>query len=310
MSLLCPICSSSDASLVQNEIKGGVKTKVLHCSSCELNFLETWDDVGHVKSLYAAENYIFTHNAQTDGPQKLKYDEYQVRFQRLKPFLSKKKSLLEIGCGDGKFLRMIKNEVGYAEGLELSPPQVEKLRKEGFICYDKMISEMEPPKKYDIICMFALLEHVPLVRNFLQVLKTYLKPGGDIFIEVPNLNNTLVSGLEIPEFKNFYYRPIHLYYFNPNSLGKLLAAEGYAYELETTQQASITNHFHWMYNRKGQANANFMTSTVPPVPAGNLGSDYVKILDEVDDFYRRSLIKNNMGDLLAAHLRINPSSTK
>lgn len=310
MSLLCPICTSKDTSLIQSEIKGGVKTKVLNCPACDLRFLETWDDVEHVKSLYAGDNYIFTHNAQSNSPLKLKYDEYQVRFERLKPYLNKKKNVLEIGCGDGKFLHMIKNEVECAEGLELSPPQVEKLRKEGFTCYDKMIDEMDPPKKYDIICMFALLEHVPLVRNFLQVLKSYLKPNGDIFIEVPNHNNALVSGLEIQEFKNFYYRPIHLYYFNPNSLGKLLATEGYSYEMETTQQASITNHFHWMYNRKGQPNANYMTSALPPVPHGTLGKDYGKILDEVDDFYRQALIKNKMGDLLAAHLRVNPPSTK
>jgi 2-polyprenyl-3-methyl-5-hydroxy-6-metoxy-1,4-benzoquinol methylase len=306
MSLLCPCCSSRDATLVQDQIKGGVKTKVLQCAPCDLHFLETWDDVEHVKSLYEGENYIFTHNAESGGHLKLKYDEYQVRYERLRPFLGKQKSLLEIGCGDGKFLNMIKNEVRCAEGLELSPPQVEKLRKEGFTCYDKMIHEMAPPKKYDIICMFALLEHVPLVRNFLQVLKTYLKDDGDIFIEVPNRNNALVSGVDITEFRNFYYRPIHLYYFNPNSLGKLLKQEGYTYQLETTQQASITNHFHWMYNRKGQPNANYMTSVVPPASAGVQGSTYGKVLEDIDNFYRAQLIKNNMGDLLAAHLRLRP----
>lgn len=300
MSLVCPICSSKDTFIIQDQIKGGVFTNVLHCASCDLTFLETWDDVEHVKSLYSGNNYIFTHNAQPD--RHLKYDEYQVRFDRLKPFLSKQKTLLEIGCGDGKFLHMVKDYVQCAEGLELSPPQVEKLRKEGFTCYDKMINEMTPPKKYDVICMYALLEHVPLVRNFLQVLKTYLKEGGDIFIEVPNRSNALVSGVEITEFKNFYYRPIHLYYFNPNSLGKLLNQEGYTYQLATTQQASITNHFHWMHNHKGQANANFMTSVVPPVVLNN-DSVYRNILEEVDNFYRDQLIKNQMGDLLSAHLR-------
>lgn len=304
MTLLCPICSSKNTTLVQDKIKGNVSTLVLNCPSCDLDFLETWDDVEHVRSLYMGDNYIFTHNAETQSNIQLKYDEYQIRYQRIKPFLSKNKTVLEIGCGDGKFLNMIKNEVALVEGVELSPPQVEKLRLEGFTCYDKMIHEMDPPKKYDIVCMYALLEHVPFVRDFLQTLKKYLKPNGDIFIEVPNRNNALVSGVEIQSFKNFYYRPIHLYYFNPNSLGKLLAQEGFSFKLETTQQASITNHFHWMHKQAGQPNANYMTSVVPPVHFIKK-LPYEEILNLVDDFYRETLIKNQMGDLLAAHLKIH-----
>jgi hypothetical protein len=307
MSKICPICSNTDVHLVQGEIKEGVKTDVLRCVLCDLDFLETWDDVVSVKALYEGDNYVFTHNAIQDPELPLKFNEYDARYDWMRPYFSREKSLLEVGCGDGTFLRMVQQHLQIVEGMELSPPQVNRLRREGFTCYDKMLDQMCPPKRYDIVCMFALLEHVPLVRGFLEALKGYIHQDTDVFIEVPNLNDPLVSGYDVPEYRTFYYRPVHLYYFTPKSLGHLLEKAGFSYTLHTVQQASITNHFHWMHNRRGQPNANFMTSVMPPV--GLLGKLPIKdVLEQVDDYYRALVQKYAMGDLLCAHVRLKAAA--
>ena len=303
MSKQCPICLNRDVGFVQDEIHGGVKINVFRCHECDLDFLETWDNVDHVKSLYEGDNYVFGHNISEDNNQPLKFDEYSIRYDWLKPHLDKDKTLLEIGCGDGKFLRMVRDDVALAEGVELSPPQVEKLRAEGFTCHDVMINEMEAPRQYDVVCMFALLEHVPNVRDFLTSLKGYLHKDSQIFFEVPNLYNPLVSGVDIEEFRNFYYRPVHLYYFTHNSLKLLLNKSGFECTIHTSQQASITNHFHWMHNRARQPNANCMTSVHPPVRVFDK-LPMAEILEKVDDYYRHLLEENLMGDLLSAHARL------
>ncbi len=304
MSKQCPICLNSDVAFVQNEVHGGIKTNVFRCLDCDFDFLETWDNVEHVKSLYEGDKYVFGHNISEESNQPLKYDEYKIRYKWLKPYLDKTKTLLEVGCGDGKFLKMVRDDVSLAEGVELSPPQVEKLRSEGITCHDVMINEMEAPRQYDVVCMFAVLEHVPNVRDFLTSLKNYLHEDSQIFFEVPNLNDPLVSGVDIEEFRNFYYRPIHLYYFTPKSLGKLLNQAGFECAIHTSQQASITNHFHWMHNRTGQPNANYMTSVQPPVNVFEK-LPMAEILEKVDDYYRTLLEENMMGDLLSAHARLN-----
>lgn len=303
MSKQCPICLNSDVAFVQNEVHGGIKTNVFRCLDCDFDFLETWDNVEYVKSLYEGDKYVFGHNVAEDSNQPLKYDEYIIRYNWLKPHLDKNKTLLEIGCGDGKFLKMVRDDVSLAEGIELSPPQVEKLRAEGFTCHDVMINEMEASRQYDVVCMFAVLEHVPNVRDFLTSLKDYLHKDSQIFFEVPNLNDPLVSGVDIEEFRNFYYRPIHLYYFTPKSLEKLLNQAGFECTIHTSQQASITNHFHWMHNRTGQPNANYMTSVHPPVNVLEK-LPMAEILEKVDDYYRKLLEENMMGDLLSAHARL------
>lgn len=299
MSRKCPLCGASSGELVQNTVKGGVETDVLRCSPCELDYLETWDNVEHVKSLYEADKYVFTANVSEESEIPIKFNEYDERYKWMKPYLSPDQSLLEIGCGDGTFLRMIQDDVALAEGVELSPPQVKRLREEGYTCYDTMIDEMEPQYEYDIVCMFALLEHVPLVCRFLEHLKKYIHEKSNVFIEVPNLHDVLISGYDVTEYRDFYYRQEHLYYFTPKSLGLLLNRAGFHYETHTNQQASITNHFHWMHNRCGQATSNHMTAVVTPVSTfGNL--TIKNILEEVDDYYRKRLLENNLGDLLSA----------
>lgn len=300
MSKECPICSSNDVSFVQKLINSDVETNVFRCESCDLDFLDTWDNVEYVKSLYEGDKYIFSHNLSESSDDKLKFNEYDKRYNWVKGTLDKNKSLLEIGCGDGKFLNMIRDDVNVAEGVELSPPQVKKLRDEGYTCYDIMIDEMEPPRQYDIVCMFALLEHVPRIGDFLQNLKKYIHNDSHVYIEVPNLNNLLVSGYDISEFRDFYYRPIHLYYFTPASLVKLLNKYGFDVDIHTMQQASLTNHFHWMHNKKGQPNANAMTSIQLPTDALPK-LPMLEMLDQVDDYYRELCEKNQMGDLLSAH---------
>lgn len=294
----CPICQNKSTHKTFSFSSHDKNINVYECNQCDFEYLDIWDDIDFVKSLYSGNNYIFTHNISNDKKVTLKFDEYKNNYLRIKPFLKKHSHLLEIGCGDGKFLDMVKNDVASVECIELSPPQVLKLRKKGYKCYDLMIEDLKIEKKYDVICLFAVLEHVANVENFLTVLKKFLKPDGNIFIEVPNRKNILFSGFKVESFRKFYYRDIHLYYFTPNSLKKLLSNNGYKCNLETSQQASITNHFHWLHNKKGQENANIMTSIY--IPDIDLEKQFSDVLEQTDNFYRKTLNENGLGDLLFA----------
>ena len=303
----CPICSQSEVKVVRQRLSENDPVTVYECSSCDLEFLSSWNDVEYVKSLYEGDKYVFTHNAVETENIELKFNEYDVRYKRVKPYLNKSTSLLEIGCGDGLFLSKVRNDVALAEGIELSPPQVEKVRSMGFTCYDEMVDELVPPRKYDVICMFAVLEHVPLVADFLQQLKDYMHEKTHLIIEVPHRKNVLFNSYDVPTFRDFYYRAIHLYYFTSVSLTKVLKDAGFKVETTTSQQASITNHLHWMHNGKGQPNANYMTSVALPVGWRN-EEGVAAILDEVDDLYRARLEEAGLGDLLTAHATLNIAS--
>ena len=297
MTSACPICDDTAVGRVPFDIQPTDNLEIYRCTSCELEFLSSWNNVELVKSLYANNNYVFKHNVDQTGELPLKFDEYEERVEWVKPFLDKTKSLLEIGCGEGKFLKMVQPQLSVVEGIELAEEHVSALGKQGIKCYDFFVGEKPPPREYDIVCLFAALEHIPDVGRFLEQLKGFIKSDSQIFIEVPNLLDPLVSTFDLPEFRSFYYRSIHLYYFTPKSIKKLLRKHGYDCEIKTSQQASITNHFHWMYERSGQRNGNYMASPILPVRLLE-SSKINRIFDAVDTEYRKLLEKEQIGDLL------------
>ena len=307
MSNTCPICSQTGRR-IRDSVKGGnkqsvgqsVAISVYRCDSCWLDFLEIWDDGETVRKFYENEKYVFS--PITDR-KILKYDEYNERLQRIVPYLNTKKTLLDIGCGDGTFLRMIRPYVKEAHGVDINKKQVQNLRQEGFKIWQCQIEELKPEYPYDIICMYAILEHIPNVLEFLLTFKgEFIHSGSQLFIEVPNLMNPLVSCYDIEKFRNFYYRQYHLYYFTEKSLGKLLKKVGFKHETKPLIQASITNHFHWMHKEKGQTTTD-MTNVVLPQPAlmnmAPSGKRFMDLLNQVDDFYRDLMLKNGIGDLIA-----------
>ena len=68
MSKQCPICQNSDVKFVQDEVHGGIKTNVFRCLNCDFDFLETWDDVEYVKSLYEGDRVTFDIEEGKKGP--------------------------------------------------------------------------------------------------------------------------------------------------------------------------------------------------------------------------------------------------
>jgi len=296
----CPICNCFGIQ-IRSKVRGEKNIKVYRCEDCFLDFLEIWEESEKVYQFYDGQQYVYKPNVTGET---MKFNEYDERMKRILPYLNKNSRVLDIGCGDGTFLRKIRPYCGEVEGVEITAIHVKNLRAEGIVVWDCLLHEMDHVKPYDIICMFALLEHIPIVTEFLEDLKArFTHNNTQIFIEVPNLLDPLVSCYDIPAYREFFYREYHLYYFTEKSLGKLLEKVGFNYECVPLLQASITNHFHWMHQGRGQATTTDMSNVV--LPRGTLmdktpaGDDFVRILDKVDNLYRELLLKGSIGDLLA-----------
>ena len=67
-------------------------------------------------------------------------------------------------------------------------------------------------KKYDVVILISVLEHVKNPISFLKKISSFLKKNGKIIIEVPNVNDPLVSLYNLDYYKEKYYRKVHLNY--------------------------------------------------------------------------------------------------
>ena len=75
----------------------------------------------------------------------------------------------------------------------------------------------------------------------------HLKKGGAIFIEVPNLNDPLISIWNNQAYRNFFYHSDHLHYFSEYSLLKVIIEAGFKdsqVEIFYTQDYNLLNHLH------------------------------------------------------------------
>ncbi len=134
--------------------------------------------------------------------------------------------LLDIGCNEGRGLRLYARNGFQVEGLELNETAAAVARKARFDVHTCLLDEFIPAAPYDVAVLSNVLEHSLEPRGMLLDVRRILVSGGHICISCPNSLSWLrkVFGRS---WINWHV-PFHIFHFSPNSLRQLLAETGYA----------------------------------------------------------------------------------
>jgi 2-polyprenyl-3-methyl-5-hydroxy-6-metoxy-1,4-benzoquinol methylase len=108
-------------------------------------------------------------------------------------------SLLDIGCGDGRFLYEIRKAYGDIElsGIDYSKKALSLAKQMNpeleFKQRDILVSPLK--SQWDVITLLEVIEHIPpqLLPDFIKAASGMLRPGGTLIITVPHLNEKLIS---------------------------------------------------------------------------------------------------------------------
>ena len=125
------------------------------------------------------------------------------------PFKKEQIEILDVGCGRGEWLELLKENNYHAKGIDLNAIMVSL--SQGFDLDTKKIDVIEHLKLLEdeslsMITGFHIIEHLPfdILMSMYQECYRVLKKGGMIIFETPNPENLLVSA------HYFYTDPTHI----------------------------------------------------------------------------------------------------
>jgi SAM-dependent methyltransferase len=135
--------------------------------------------------------------------------------------------VLDVGCGFGGFVDLMRKRGWDAEGLDPSRAAVEAAIRNGhhvrWGTLEALPTDVGP---YDAVSMFYVLEHLPDPMGALRKAFGILVPGGTLLIRVPHTTPIVRLLGPVGLGRELYDPPFHLYDFAPTVLREMLRRVG------------------------------------------------------------------------------------
>jgi SAM-dependent methyltransferase len=220
----------------------------VRCSECGLVYLNPRPSITELGRIYPAEYHAFDFSASRYG------FIYQIR-RRLEARrvlawcsgLGPDARILDVGCGDGFHLRILRDLGGPTwklEGVEPDARGAEAARGAGLLVHQGTLQELAlPESQYDLVLVIATLEHVDDPVALLASVRSVLRPGGKIVI-VTDSTRTLDFRLFCHRHWGGYHFPRHWNLFDRNTL-ELLARRS---RLEVDEISTLISPVNWVYS--------------------------------------------------------------
>jgi len=172
------------------------------------------------------------------------------RFDKIEPWFTGIHRILEIGAGDARFLTHVKALFPNLTVASLEIDQNTKSDRDRFPAlrqYGAFQEIRQARETFDRICMFHVLEHVIDPLQLLADCLAYLAPEGRLIIEVPSLDDPLLSLYHCQAYRKFYFQSQHPYIYSARSLSRLLEqATMQAEKVIPYQRYGLENHLNWL----------------------------------------------------------------
>jgi len=206
----CLICGSQDI----QKLERYSNNFLVKCKNCGLVFCEpipTKQELDEYYKTYAYENNYYSPIT------KQRYIELLEQFEKYR----KTNRILDVGCGNGFFLDVAKEQGWEVYGTEYSEKAIEILKEKGIKSYKGELNIDDfKEEMFDVITSFEVVEHINNPVEEIQKIKYFLRKGGVLYITTPNFNS--ISRYLLKENWNIIGYPEHLTYYTAKTLTGLL----------------------------------------------------------------------------------------
>ncbi|MBI4685927.1 MAG: class I SAM-dependent methyltransferase [Nitrospirae bacterium] len=245
MKASCPICNGLlDFRLIEDIKHEKMSYNVYFCKSCK---------VGTTVPIPSQEELSKLYSANYRSPEGRKFNPFieffiyfwrLLRKRRIKKYI-KKGSILDVGCGRGLFLDIMRKDGWDVAGVEFDEATASYAKK----VYDINVVSGDPEEwgfsseNFDVIIISHVLEHLHNPAQMIKECRRLLKKNGLFVCAIPNL-----ASLQASAGKGAWFHldiPYHIYHFSRDGLIRLLNIN--SFKIVGERQFDIEyNPFGWL----------------------------------------------------------------
>ena len=229
----CDLCNGKDFEFLfknhdrMHPIEG--EYTIERCRKCGLIFLNPQPTGRELEKHYPEDFYSFKGKT----PRKFKIKLYKTLFSKSNIFLKlifmpfkvflrsikivKNGKFLDVGCGSGDFLLVMKELGMDCYGVEPGKFDREFAKRNKLKIFHGTLEKAEYPDNFfDVISLTWVFEHVSEPMKTMKELNRILKPNGTLIMAVPQSNSMMLK-----LFKENWYgldTPRHLFIYSPENL--------------------------------------------------------------------------------------------
>lgn len=229
----CPVCKTNAIRQALTAVDHTVSKEtfsIWECDDCSFRFTQNVPDASHIGRYYQSDNYISHTNTNKGLVNRVYHSIRRITLRQKRNLLQSTTgkstgALLDVGAGTGAFAAYMRSSGWQLTGLE-PDESARKIAKEanGIVLLPSDQLFNLPGESFDAITLWHVLEHVHALDEYLEQFKILLKPGGRLFIAVPNYTSFDASIYQSDWAA--YDVPRHLYHFSPKAMRTLLKQHG------------------------------------------------------------------------------------
>ena len=267
----CQVCGHSTGRVVYEGIDLEFETcrnrfMFVCCDECQNCYLKFRPRLTDIDIIY--RDYLTTNKKSAYHPSglvaKIKTQIFDRR--RISPILNHLRpgsNILDIGAGEGRFLKMIqqisrKDSRFFANEIAFHPLDKMRLEERGIVPIESCIENWQTDLRFDVITGIHVIEHVWEPDAVFAWIGAHLKPGGLVYFETPDAD-AFCARLFKSKWGMTHF-PRHINIFNKGGLKHLAEKNG----LAVLRQGNTTSAPAWNMSIRNSAGLNALRKHASP----------------------------------------------
>ncbi len=225
----CNLCNNESSKIIF--VKNGFN--LVQCSSCGLVYVGNPPSEAELEKLYS---FGSGYHARFIDESSMEFKHHLNLARQYYEMLEKYKTqgrILDIGCSNGFFLKLARDNGWETYGLEMSKDTAELARKRyGLKVLTGTLQETSFTSKFfDVVTLWDVIEHVENPMKTISIISKILKDDGIVVLLTPNIEGLFPKlSYKVANIINYWPHPEpprHLFQFSKKTIQKLLRLTGF-----------------------------------------------------------------------------------